>query len=144
MTREEAGKYRAKHPAGTVADPAIVAALNEETADGRLTCTAAHHVAQRLMVAPSQIGNTADLLEYRIVECQMGLFGYGPERAVVRPVEQVSEDLRDRLLRLAADGHISCASCWKVAATMGVEKAAVASTCDALGIKISHCQLEAF
>jgi len=144
MTHEDAGKYGAKHPAGTTGEPAVVAALQREAADGRLSCATAHRAAETLGVTPAEIGRTADLLEYRIVECQMGLFGYSPEKRIVKPADDVSEHLRTRLLSLAADGGISCASCWMIADSLGMEKMAVAAACEALGIKVKHCQLGAF
>jgi hypothetical protein len=144
MTHEDAGKYGAKHPAGTAADPAIADALAERVAGGRLSCTAAHEVAETLGVTPGQVGKTADLLEYRINECQMGLFGYAPEKKIVKPAQDVADDLRDRLLQSAARGEIDCASCWRVAQALGIGKMAVSAACEALDLKIVHCQLGAF
>lgn len=143
MTREDAGKYKAKHPAAAEADPAIAAALTEQQRAGRITCATAFQVAERLGVAPAVVGKTIDLLNYRILECQLGLFGYSPEKSIVRPLEQVPETLRDRLLGFAGAG-ISCASCWKLADALQTEKMTVAAACDTLGIKIEHCQLGAF
>ncbi len=90
------------------------------------------------------MGKTADLLEYRIVECQMGLFGYSPEKRIVRAPEHIDQPLREQLERYAADGRINCATCWKIAADLGLEKMAVSSACEGLGIKVKNCQLGAF
>lgn len=144
MIRENTSKYAAKHPAGTVVDEAIVTALQPETMNKRLTCKAAHQVAERLGVPPAEVGRTADLLEYRIVECQMGLFGYFPDKAIVQPANEVSEDLRDRLLEATINGKINCLSCWDIADSLGVSRVTVAAACEALDIKIVHCQLGAF
>lgn len=144
MTRKDEGKYKAKHPAATEADPVVVAALDQVEMNGRITCTAAFQAAERLAVVPAVVGKTIDLLDYRITECQLGLFGYSPEKSIVRPLQQVPDDLRDRLLGLAADRTTSCASCWKLADALQMEKLTVAAACDALGIKIKHCQLGAF
>jgi len=144
MTHEDAGHYGAKHPAGTVCDPAIAAALEDAAEDGRVACAAAHDIATAFKVAPSEVGKTADLLEYRIVKCQMGLYGHEPEKRTVKPAGTVSEDLRERLGRYAADGRITCASCWKIARELGIEKLTVSCACESLGIKVKHCQLGAF
>lgn len=144
MTHEDAGKYRAKHPAGTVCDPAIAAALGQKMEDGRITCAAAHGIAGDLEVAPSEIGKAIDLLEYRIIECQLGLFGYSPERKIVKAADVISEDLRGHLGRFAADGEISCASSWEIAQTLDIGRMDVAAACELLDIKIRHCQLGAF
>ena len=144
MIRENTSKYAAKHPAGTVVDEAIATALQPETVNKRLTCKAAHQVAERLGVPPAEVGRTADLLEYRIVECQMGLFGYFPDKTIVQPANEVSEDLRDRLLELTVNGKIDCLSCWGIADLLGVSRVSVAAACEAIDIKIAHCQLGAF
>ncbi len=144
MTHEAAGHYSAKHPEGTLYDAALAAALADTAEDGRITCTAAHGLAETFKVAPSEIGKTADLLEYRIIKCQLGLYGYSPEKRIVKAAEDVSDDLRDRLLAAATGGRISCASCWKIARTLGVEKMAVSGACEHLGLKVKHCQLGAF
>jgi len=144
MTHEDAGKYAAKHPAGTRCDPAIAAVLKEKARDGRVTCAAAHAVAGDFEVAPSEIGKSIDLLEYRIIECQLGLYGYLPERKIVKAADTVSEDLRDHLQPFSAAGEISCASSWEIARALGLERMAVAAACENMGIKIKHCQLGAF
>ena len=144
MTHEDEGHYSIKHPAGTQYDPAVAAALIERAADGRVTCTAAHEIATAFQVAPSEVGKTADLLEFRIVECQMGLFGYAPEKRIVKAPEHIDQPLREQLERYASNGRINCATCWKIAADLGLKKMAVSSACEGLGIKVKNCQLGAF
>lgn len=144
MTHEDAGKYRAKHPVGTAVDASIAAALEQKVDGGRVTCTAAHDIAETLKMAPSEVGKTIDLLEYRITECQLGLFGYEPVGKVVEPAETVSDELRAQLDRFAGSGEISCASAWEIADRLGLQRMAVAAACELLGIKIRRCQLGAF
>jgi hypothetical protein len=139
-----AGKYSAKHPEGTRPDSAIVTALDEVTDEGRVSCAVAHDLADDLAVTPAAVGRTMDLLEYRIIKCQMGIFGYEPGKKIVKPAAAVSDELRDRLLLAAPQGRISCASCWKVAEALGIQKIAVAAACETLGLKIKPCQLGAF
>jgi hypothetical protein len=144
MTHEDAGHYRAKHPDGTLYDPALADALTERAQDDRVTCAAAYDLAEAFEVAPLEVGKTADLLEFRIVECQMGLFGYSPEKRIVKAADEVSDDLRDHLLGAAADGRIACAVCWNIARTLALEKMAVSAACEHLGLKVKNCQLGAF
>lgn len=144
MTHEDAGKYGAKHPAGTPLDPAIAAAVEGKADDGRITCVAAHDVAGDLEIPPSEIGKTIDLMEYRITECQLGLFGYSPERKIVKAAETVAEDLQAELQRFAGDGEVSCASAWEIADRLGIERMAASAACESLGIKVKRCQLGAF
>ena len=136
--------YRAKHPQGTPCDPSLAPALSEIALDGRITCTAACRLADTLGVEPGALGTTADLLELRIIRCQLGLFGYEPEKRIVKPAEAVSGDLRERLEATIADGKISCASLWEIADAIGLEKMDVSAACEHLKVKITPCKLGAF
>lgn len=136
--------YGAKHSDGTKPDPVIAVALEAAAENERVTCSEAHDVAHRLGVSPTEVGKTMDLLEYRIIECQMGLFGYEPDKKILAPADSVSDRLRDLLQSAVLDGQISCASCWEVADVLGVKKIAVAAACERLSLKIRPCQLGAF
>ncbi len=144
MTHEDAGHYGAKYPQGTQSDPVVAVALSERARDDRITCTAAHEVATTLKITPSEIGRTTDLLEYRITECQLGLFGHAPQKRTIKPAENVSEELRLRLERDTIDGRIDCASCWTIARELAVEKLTVSCACELMGLKVTRCQLGAF
>ena len=144
MTHEDAGHYGAKHPTGTVYDPDIAETLTQRAQGGRITCQAAHDTAEKFGVTPSEIGRTCDLLELRITRCQLGLFGYGPERPIVKPAESISDDLREQLERHTTGGRISCASCWLIAEKSGAEKQEISSACELLGTKVKRCQLGTF
>ena len=144
MTHEDAGHYSTKHSAGSSPDPAIAAALASEADERRITCVGAFKAAEGLGVAPSEVGRTADLLEYRIVRCQLGLFGYAPDKKVVKPAGEVTGELRDRLDAAVADGVVDCASAFEIAETLGLPKITVSAACESLGIKIVDCQLGAF
>lgn len=144
MTHEDEGHYRLKHPAGSSPDPAVVAALADKADQGRVTCEDAHATAAELGLSPAEVGKTADLLEYRIVRCQLGLFGYAPEKSVVRPLDQVPAALHDRLRQGGVDGMVGCLTCWEIAQELGLEKMTVSAACETLGMKISQCQLGAF
>lgn len=144
MTHQDAGKYRAKHPAGTAYDPAIGAALKARAEDGKVSCLDAHDIAEESGIAPAEAGRTADLLELRIYRCQMGLFGYSPEKRIVKPASEVSEELRALLAGAAIEGRIDCLSCWEIARSIGIEKMAVAAACEHLGLRVRNCQIGAF
>lgn len=144
MTCEHAGNYSTKHPPGSRPDPGIAASLKAEAQDGRISCTLAHEIADDLEVLPAEVGKAADLLEYRIVDCQLGLFGYLPEKKIAKPLEEVPEKLKEQILRRATDGKISCAACWGIAHVLGLDKLTVGSACESLGVKVVRCQLGAF
>jgi hypothetical protein len=136
--------YRAKHPQGTICDPDLAPALSEIAEDGRITCAAACRLAETLGVDPAELGKAADLLELRIIRCQLGLFGYEPEKRIVRPAETVSGHLRERLEATIVEGKISCASLWETAESLGLEKLDVSAACEHLKVKVTPCKLGAF
>ena len=144
MTHHDAGKYSVKHPAGTQCDPAIEAAVREKAENGKLTCAAAHGIAAHFQTSPSEVGKTIDLLEYRIVRCQLGLFGYSPQKKIVTAAREAPSVLERRLQQSVADGRVSCLACWDIARDLGINKMDVASVCELLGIKVKPCQLGAF
>jgi len=144
MTHEDAGHYASKHPEGTEADSRILAAIKQKLADNHIACAAAHAVAEDLSIPPLQVGLTIDLMEARIVKCQMGLFGYSPQKSIVKPAENVSQDLKDTLEANLMNGRIPCNRCWKIAADHGLKKMEISAACEALGLKVKPCQLGAF
>jgi len=143
MTHEDAGKYRAKHPPGTALQPDLAQALKTVARDSRVTCAAAHKIAAAAGVPPAEAGKAIDLMEYRIITCQMGLFGY-PEKKRVKPVDPVPGLLKEALLAASSDNRISCAACWKIADSLEIARMEVAGACETLGIRIKPCQLGAF
>jgi len=96
------------------------------------------------VVSPARVGKTIDLLELRIDRCQMGLFGYSPEKKIVQPSKSIAAALDSTLQPLLVDNKISCADCWKIADQLSISKLDVASACEGLKIKVSPCQLGAF
>lgn len=144
MTPEDPEHYRAKHPKGAAPDPELAAALSEAAENGRITCAAAFRIVETLGVDPGDLGVTADLLEIRIIHCQLGLFGFEPEKRIVRPAEEVPADLRARLEKAVAGGRISCASLWEIADESGLGRMTVAAACERLTLKVGPCQIGAF
>lgn len=144
MTHEDAGHYAAKHPPGTELNPEIAAALKKQAREARISCAAAHKIARALQVEPSAVGVAIDLLEYRIKNCQLGLYGYTPAKKIVRPAETVSPDLAGSIRAEVDQGRIACRSCWQIAKDRNLPRMDVSAACEALAVKICRCQLGAF
>ena len=144
MTHEDAGHYAAKHPEGTKADPKIEHRLQEKIKDGKISCAAAHAIAGELNVPPEEVGITIDLMEARIHKCQLGLFGYQPEKRIVKPAATPASDVEAAVNADLLDGRIACNKCWAIADRLGKKKMDVSSVCEGLGIKVNKCQLGAF
>jgi hypothetical protein len=144
MTHEDAGHYAAKHAAGTKPAPGIEEAVRGKIKDGRVTCAVIHKIASDLKVIPAEVGVAADLMEARLIRCQMGLFGYTPDSRIVEPASEVSPELEAAIKKSLVDGRITCLSCWGIAKEFGIARMDVASACETLHVKISSCQLGAF
>ncbi|MFP4306098.1 MAG: hypothetical protein ACLFQQ_02670 [Desulfococcaceae bacterium] len=144
MTHEFSGHYAAKHPPGAEPDSRIAEAVKAGAKDGKVSCAAAHRIATDMGVHPSEVGKTMDLLEFRIVKCQLGLFGYQPNKKVVEPAETVSLELRDALTAALVDDRLPCKSAWRIADRFGITRMAVASACEKMNLRVSPCQLGAF
>jgi hypothetical protein len=147
MAHEDAGKYAAKHPPGTTRNEQIPGAIREKSPGGKLTCAMGEKISRELKVDISEVGITADLLELKIKECQLGLFGWGdkPNHGKdIQAAESVPAEIKSALEKVAEKGGVTCAAVWAIADRLRVKRKAVSAACDALGLKIRMCQLGAF
>ena len=138
------GQYASKHPTGVEPDREIVEALQNKIEKGAITCAAAFGVAEKLQVEPRRVGVNVDLLNIKIGKCQLGLFGYEPNKSVVRPAKEISAELRSAIQAALADGRLPCAAAWEIARKLKIKKMDVSSACETLGVKIKPCQLGSF
>jgi hypothetical protein len=129
-------------------DESLHQAMQSRLVDGRLPCNQAFAIAQILGLEPLHVGLAANEKGMRISRCQLGLFGYGPKaegrHKVVEPMEDVPERLAARLRAEADEGGITCEAVWRAADGLGVRRIEASSACEALGIKVSRCQLGCF
>jgi hypothetical protein len=144
MTRKDKGRYAAKHPVDREPDSKLVKAIQDRTVKGVVPCAVAFVAADELKVPPGEIGFIIDRLEIPITECQLGLFGFSPVKRIIRKAETVSEELEDAIRQAMVDGRLSCKASWEIAKKFKMAKIRVSSACEALGIKLSSCQLGAF
>jgi hypothetical protein len=112
--------------------------------DGSVSCAAAHKVAKETGVTPMETGVVIDLLEYRIGRCQLGLFGYGPEKKRVQPAKSVPQELAAAIKDALVNDRLPCSACWALAKTYDMTRMQASAACEALGVKIQPCQLGAF
>jgi len=117
--------------------------LNRATGN-ELPCVAAFEIAEKLNIRAMGVGEAADRLKIRLVNCQLGLFGYKPNKKIVTAQEVVSEELKAAISKSLSGGKLSCLKAWEIAADFKISKLAVSCSCEALGIKIKECQIGAF
>jgi hypothetical protein len=146
MTKKAGDSFAAKH--GQDAKAGIAAAVREglekAAQAGTLSCAAAFKLSVDLQQPPAEIGKASDLLGIRLVKCQLGLFGFAPEKKVVRPAAAVDPALEDAIRAALQDGRLACRLAWELAERFRMPKMDVSAACEALGIKVKPCQLGAF
>lgn len=144
MSKGKKSGFSDKHRPGQQPDPTIETMLRDRCRAGELPCAVAFDIAKRLDTTPSAVGRTADLINIRLVKCQLGLFGYTPEKKIVRAAGSVDPKLAKELQESLHNERLPCAAAWEIADRLRLRKMAVSSACEALGIKIKPCQLGAF
>jgi hypothetical protein len=122
----------------------IETVLLKRATNGELPCAVAHEVAEAQGVTPAVIGQYADRLRLRLVKCQMGLYGYSPNKKIVTPAESVPVELENALRAGLKNGRLPCKTAWEIAKQFNLRKMQVSAACDMLGIRIKPCQLGAF
>ncbi len=144
MTHADRGNYKAKHSSTSKLNEKIAKALKKKTADGKITCADASDVADELGATMKEVGLAIDLMEVRLNKCQLGLFGYGSEKIVVKPAEAVQGSLENAIRSGLVNSRLPCAVAWGIAKTFCIPKMAISAACETLKIKIKPCQLGAF
>jgi hypothetical protein len=144
MTHHDAGHYHAKHPDDQKSDEIIAEAVKKKTVDGEISCTGAESIADDLGVDMRKVGVAVDLLDIRLNRCQLGLFGYHPEKIIVKPAATIGVDLEKAVRDALINGRLPCAAAWEIARRLHIPRMDVSSTCEGLGIKVKPCQLGAF
>ncbi|MCG8635806.1 MAG: hypothetical protein MI863_18370 [Desulfobacterales bacterium] len=143
MGHEDKGHYALKHKGKSI-QPELSDAIKAQAADGMLPCAAAHKTAKTLGYAPKEAGVQADLLELCISQCQLGLFGYSPNKKKFNPDIDVPEALAGAILDAQDEGRLSCRQCWDMAKDHSISRLDMGSACEKMEIRIKPCQLGAF
>jgi hypothetical protein len=115
---------------------------------GKLPCAVAHYIAAYLTLDPIEVGKVATKAGARLYQCQLGLFGYGrkgkSEYKITGRKVGVNQEVLDLIKAHVTDGRISCARLWEIADSTGIIRTEAGNAADALGIKVTPCQLGAF
>ena len=144
MTHEDGPNFSSKHGAGAQADPDATEKIKKSAVDGQVACAAAFKIVDDLNITPAEVGKAIDLLDYRIIKCQLGLFGYQPDKKAVKPKKPEDPQLVEAIREAVVDEKLPCRAAWSIASRFDVPKMTVSGACEALNIKIKPCQLGAF
>ncbi len=119
-------------------------ALTQYATEGLLPCKQAFAASDALGLSRAQIGRHADDMGLKLMACQLGLFGYRPEKKIVKPVESIDPAFAGEIRNRLVSGRLSCHEAFEIALEKGVEKMVVSAYCEAMTISIKPCQLGAF
>ena len=129
-------------------DEKLLQAMKDRLEDGKLPCNQAFAIAKTLGQDPLDVGLAANETGIRVSRCQLGLFGYGPKKLgkhkIVQAMDEVPEHLAARLGKAAEEVQITCTAIWHVADSLGYKRMEASSAVEAMGLKVSRCQLACF
>jgi hypothetical protein len=144
MNRQDPEHFAKKHGPDAIPDDAVAQALKQRAVKGTIACAAAFAIAKDLGVSAAVVGLNADLLELRLVKCQLGLFGYSSKKNDEKPLSSVLPEIKKAILENLEDNRLPCDIAWNIARSMKISKLKMGRTCNALEVKIGPCQLGAF
>jgi hypothetical protein len=144
MTHADKGKYAQKHDQQTKVEDSLKQEVLQAAKENNVACKAAEEIAGRKAVALGEVGIAIDVLNINIIECQLGLFGYSPQKKIVQPAKEVAPDLKQAINDALSDGRLPCAAAWMMAKRLNLPRMKVSAACEVLKIKIKPCQLGAF
>jgi len=144
MKHQKGQKFADKHGVEVRVNELIKEHIIGQTKNNELACAKAFKIADELNVSAAEVGKTADLLNMKLVKCQLGLFGYTPEKKIVKPKAASTIKLESAIQDSLAEGALPCAKAWEIARNFDISKMTVSAVCEKLKIKIKPCQLGAF
>ncbi len=152
MTINSKKSFAAKHNSDLKPDIIIQQEITKLINNNRLPCKAAFKIAKKLGVSAEQVGKTADIINCRLIGCQLGLFGYKTKnnKAISKNSadDNLPKGLPKNLKKAIADKliheKIRCKDCWDIASRFKISRIAAGRFCNSMNIKITECQLGAF
>lgn len=144
MAHQNKGKYFEKYPQGSKIGEDLKKEIIAQVKDNNISCKKAEEIAGKKDMAMAEVGKAIDILNINIVECQLGLFGYGENKKIVQPAKEVAEELKAKIGQALQNGRLSCKAAWQIAGNLNILRMQVCAACEALEIKIKPCQLGAF
>jgi hypothetical protein len=125
-------------------DAAIIDAVRKNSINKEMPCGEATRIATSLSKPMKDVGAACDLLEIHITKCQLGLFGYPPQKKIISADQSVGRELEKAIRERLVKGTLPCDAAWEIAENLALPKMKIASACETLKIKIKPCQLGAF
>lgn len=144
MSLRKGKTFSTKHGPDEKPDTSIKNEILKQTKNEKIPCAVAFEIAKALQISPETVGKTADLMNFKLTKCQLGLFGYQPQKKIVKPQDSIKADVKDAVSDALVQGSLSCKRAWDIASRLHVSKMTVSGSCEAMGVKIKDCQIGAF
>jgi len=144
MSLRKGKTFSTKHGSDETPDTSIKNEILKRTQNEKIPCAVAFEIAKALQISPEKVGKTADLINFKLTKCQLGLFGYQPQKKIVKPQDSVNVDVKDAVFDALVQKRLSCKQAWDIASRLQVSKMTVSGACETMGVKIKNCQLGAF
>jgi hypothetical protein len=144
MSLRKSKNFSKKHGPDKKPDTLIKNEILKRTNDEEVSCTMAFEIAKALQISPETVGKTADLMNFKLTKCQLGLFGYQPQKKIAKSQDSIKVDVKDAVSEALVQGRLSCEHAWDIASRLNVSKITVSGVCEAMEVKIKDCQLGAF
>ena len=131
---------RVKSPSGGRLEAEVRASL----VDGRLTCPTAFDIASRLKVRRRIVGDTANDLHIRIIDCQLGCFGLKKATHDDLRGKTIDPALTKTVQSSSSEGMLPCPVAFSIARKHKVSPKEVCDAATVIDVKIVGCQLGCF
>lgn len=115
-----------------------------DSGEGHLPCARALGIVRRLEIPPGDIGDAANRLNIRIIDCQLGCFGLKKAVPDENEIFSVPAALNDAILAALVDGRLPCSSAHEIVRKLETPPDNVGKTATRQQVKISSCQLGCF
>lgn len=111
---------------------------------GRLPCPIAFKASRKLDVPPKEVGEKADEMGIRIIDCQLGCFGVKKATHDDLKGAALDSNVAGAVRAALIEGQIRCEAAWGIAQQLKVSRKKVGDTATQLKMRIVNCQLGCF
>ena len=112
--------------------------------DGYLSCPIAWGIAKKSNVPKIVVGDVADSLGIRVTNCQLGCFKIEKTPYDNSSYSNIDGEICNILKELHETDQLTCAKVFELARQFNLKPMVIANEVNAMGLKISGCQLGCF
>ena len=143
MTKKNAKDYIKKH-SGKKINKKAEKIIKQKSKNEKITCDSLYVAAKEIGITSSEAGIQVDLMGLKLIECQLGLFGYLPNGKIFKKNIKFSKEIEGIIEENSKQGKITCKKCWEIAKNLKMKKLDISSIANIKNIRIKNCQFGAF